>query len=36
MAKKEEVKVKEGKAFALPTTQVLVKPILRSGKWLPL
>jgi len=38
MAKKEEVKVKESiaKVFALPTTKVRVKPIQRSGKWLPL
>ena len=36
MAKKEEVKVKEGSEFTLPNTKVRVKPILRSGKWLPL
>ena len=36
MAKKEEVKVKESSTFVLPTIKVRVKPILRSGKWLPL
>ena len=43
MAKKEEGVVKEGKAaqeqkavpFTLPKTKVHVKPILRSGRWLP-
>jgi len=33
---KEAVKVEEVKpAFSLPNTKVHVKPILRSGKWLP-
>lgn len=36
MAKKEEVKVKASeKKFSLPNTKVHVKPILRSGRWLP-
>ena len=34
MAKKEEVKV-GSVAFTLPNTKVHVKPILRSGRWLP-